>query len=133
MKRMVLYLLTVFRSEKEYLNAIIMLEGFMKRWTLIILAVAIFFVTVLPAVSYARGPRYYRHGWGPRPHYYRPYYGGWNMAGAAAGGFLLGAVIGSSVSRPAYVVEPAPVYVLPPPPPPRVYYYPPPARVYVYP
>ena len=104
----------------------------MKKGILVILALAIFFVTLLPAMSYARG-RVHHRGWGPpRPYYHSRGYG-WNMAGAAAGGLLIGAIIGSSISRPAYV-EPRRVYVVPPPPPPRVYYYyPPPERVYVYP
>jgi len=104
----------------------------MKKGILIMLALAVLFVTVLPAISYARGPGYNR-GWGPRP-YYRGYNYGWGIAGAAAGGIVLGTIIGSSMSsRPVYV-EPRRVYVVPPPPPPGAYYYyPPPERVYVYP
>ncbi len=112
----------------------------MKKGILIMLALAILFVTVLPAISYARGPGYNRgwgsghnRGWGPRP-YYRGSNYGWGIAGAAAGGLVLGTIIGSSMSsRPVYV-EPRRVYVVPPPPPPGAYYYyPPPERVYVYP
>lgn len=110
-------------------------EGFMKKGILIMLAFAILFVTLLPAMSYARGPGHH-HGWGPRHHYRGPGPGyGWGIAGAAVGGLVLGTIIGSTMSGPAYV-EPRRVYVAPPPPPPppRVYYYyPPPKRVYVYP
>lgn len=105
-----------------------MVEGFMKKTVLIALVFAVLLVTVVPAISDARGPRYY-HGRAPyyRGHYHGP---GWGpVAGAAAGGLILGTIIGSTMSRPG------PVYVAPPPPPPpRVYYYyPPPERVYVYP
>jgi DNA-binding transcriptional LysR family regulator len=98
----------------------------MKKAILIVLVFAVLLVTVIPAVSDARGRRYYH-----RPYYGHHYHGGsgWGLVGAAGSGLVVGTIIGSTM-------RPAPVYVAPPPPPPppRVYYYyPPPERVYVYP
>ncbi|MHB8108928.1 MAG: hypothetical protein ACYDHW_02720 [Syntrophorhabdaceae bacterium] len=99
----------------------------MKKTVLVVLIFAVLFIMIMPALGDARGG-----------YHYRPYYGhhryhgsGWGYGGAAAGGFVLGAIVGSSMYRPA------PVYAAPPPPPPppprAYYYYPPPAGVYVYP
>lgn len=95
----------------------------MKKGILICSICMIVLMVSLPAMSYAwdhgRG-RHYGHG-----HYYGR---GWD----AAGGFILGTVIGSAFARPVYV-PPPPVYVVPPPP--AAYYYPPPRpyRAYAYP
>ncbi len=96
--------------------------GDMKTTVMIVLALVVLFVAIVPAISEARGGYYHRSCCGP---YYR---GGWGYGGAALGGFVAGAIVGSAL-------RPAPVYVAPPPPPPprAYYYYPPPPPVYVYP
>jgi len=83
----------------------------MKRGLLIVLALVLVTAIAFPAVGYSGG----HHG------------NGWGYAGVAAGGLLVGAVIGSAMAHPVYYAPP------PPPPPPRVYYYAPaPAQVYYY-
>lgn len=97
----------------------------MKTTIIVMAVIAFFMVMIAPAMGEARG------GYHSRPYYghHRPHYGhrgGWGYGGAAVGGFVAGAIIGSAL-------RPAPVYVAPPPPPRVYYYYPPPAGVYVYP
>jgi len=54
------------------------------------------------------------------------------IAGAAAGGLVLGGLIGAALAPPVYYAPPPPVYYYPPAP--RAYYYAPPVpRAYVYP
>jgi len=110
------------------MSQIIILEGLMKKAVIMIFAFVFFFVTILPAVSFARGSRHYRHKGYPLHYHYHNH--GWEMTGATVGGLLLGAMIGSSFSRPTYVVRSRPAYVVSPP---QLYYYPPPGVVYVYP
>jgi hypothetical protein len=100
----------------------------MKKIIVISLIFAVVFVSILPAVSDARGPGYY----GGRG-YYNGYRGnGWGIAGAVVGGLALGAVIGNALAAPVYVAPPPPrVYYYPAPPP--AYYYQPSPRAYEYP
>ncbi len=100
----------------------------MRKGLLVVLCMAVILATFVPTLSHAwvRGGYYY----GPRHYHHGP---GWGVAGAAVGGVLLGAAIGSALAPPVYAA-PAPrvVYAYPPPPPPRYYYAPPPGA-YVYP
>lgn len=93
----------------------------MKKFFLVILAVALIAVVALPSVGYSGHGGYYGG------HYYNNHYNN-NWVPAAIGGFLFGTLVGSAIAPPVY-------YAPPPPPPPRVYYYypPPRPRVYVYP
>lgn len=98
----------------------------MKRTVLTVLAFVVLMITIVPAISDARGRHHHR------PHYRGPVCSGagWGLVGVTSG-LIAGTIIGSAMTRPGpvYVVSPPP-----PPPPPRVYYYyPPPQRVYVYP
>jgi hypothetical protein len=102
----------------------------MRKGLLVVLCVGVLFMTFAPTVSHAwvRGGHY---GWGPRYYHHGP---GWGVAGAAVGGVLLGAAIGSALAPPVYVAPPPRVvYSYPPPPPPRGYYYAPPPGAYAYP
>jgi len=99
----------------------------MKKTIVITLLFAVLFVSILPAVSDARGLGYY----GGRGYYHGYRGNGWGIAGAVVGGLALGAVIGNAIAAPVYVAPPPPrAYYYPAPP---AYYYPPPPRGYDYP
>ncbi len=101
----------------------------MRKSFLVVLCVAVLFVTIVPTISHAwvhNNYRSYGHG----------YHGsGWGLAGAAIGGVILGTAIGSALASPVYVAPPPPgaYYAYPPPAPRGYYYYPPPRVGYVYP
>jgi hypothetical protein len=103
----------------------------MRKCFLVVLCLGVLLMTFAPTIGHAwvRGGHY---GWGgPRHYHHGP---GWGVAGAAVGGVLLGAAIGSALAPPVYVAPPPRVvYAYPPPPPPRGYYYAPPPGAYVYP
>jgi hypothetical protein len=102
----------------------------MRKSFLLVLCVAVLFVTIMPTISHAWVHNNYR-SWGHGYHHGS----GWGLAGAAIGGVILGTAIGSALAPPVYVAPPPPgVYYAYPPPAPRGYYYYPAPRVgYVYP
>jgi hypothetical protein len=113
----------------------------MARKTLVIvLALLVGLSLLLPSISGAQSSRGYRGGggggyhggggghwggwghWGPRGYPYYGYYGGhhgywydgWDVAGAALGGLIVGGVIANAFI-PRYVVGPSPAYAYPAP------------------
>jgi len=87
----------------------------MKKHLYIVFILVISFSLVLPSVSHAWHPRYYRGCGGCC--------NGWGVGAAIAGGLLVGVVVGNVIAHSA-------VYS---PPPRRVYYSPRPNTAYAYP